>query len=299
MYDIAVKRWLKRIGFCAAGLALLLLVFVAEEHTRGRWALNRNLSRLKANGEDYLVAALEPRHPPGNHNSFADLTDIADQLDPMVKHMDDAPPSLRFAVTGKEIVAWRLNQWGRNTRITNDWSRLGPELDEARDLLDLLHTAVQKPAYDSGFDYKKGFVDFQLGSLGKVKRPAEILKDAALYEMRRGNLDAAGGHLCAMVKLSSDQSPEPLVICQLVRDACATMAFDATWQALQAPGWNDAQLAAMQAAWEACHFAKDMGSAMEMERALAFDFYEQIKSSKAKLASAVNQREAADEVLGG
>jgi hypothetical protein len=294
-----VKRRLKWIGFCAGGLVLVLVVFAVEEHERGRWKLNGHLHRLRAKGEVYSVVALEPKHPPAEQNAFADLTNIANRLEPIVIHLDDAPPPLRFAAPGKEIVAWRLNQWGRNSKITNDWSRLGPELEEARELLGLLHAAARKPAYDSGFDYRKGFLVFQLGSLALVKRPAEILEDATLYELHGGHLDAACEHLCAMVRLAADQKPEPLVICQIVREACASMAFSATWQALQAPGWNEAQLAALQAAWEGGDFARDMGLAMEMERAMTFDFFEQLKSSKAKLAFALEQRGYRGDVFGG
>ena len=114
---------------------------------------------------------------------------------------------------------------------------------------------------------------------------------ATLYEMHRGNFDAARGYLWTLVKLVAEQKPEPLMVCQIARDGCANVAFDTTWQALQAPGWNDTQFAALQAAWEGCDFPKDMGLAMEMERALTFDFFEQIKSSNAKLAFAANQRD--------
>jgi len=294
-----VKRWLKRIGIGAGGVVLLVVVFALEEHVRGRLALNRHLNRLKANGEVYEVAALEPRHPAVEENAFTDLVNFAGLWEPDVKHLDDAPPELRFAAPDKEIVAWRLNQWGRNTKITNDWSRLGPELEAAQEFLELVHAAVQKPGYDSGFDYGKGFVDYRIGPLAKVKRNAPLLQAAAYYEMHRGHIEAAGGQLCALVKLAAEQQPEPLVICQLVRQACAGIAFDATWQGLQARGWSDSQLAAWQAAWEGCDFAKDVGSAMAMERALNLDFYEQVKSSKVKLAFAVDQRESAAEIAGG
>ena len=126
-----------------------------------------------------------------------------------------------------------------------------------------------------------------------------LLIDTTLYEMKNNHLDAANRHLCDLVKLVACQHPEPLVICQLIRQGCAASAFEATWQALQAPGWNDSQLAALQSAWEGFDFPKDMEVAMEMERAMTFDLYDQIKGSKSKLALYANQREAADEVLGG
>jgi hypothetical protein len=281
------------MGVCAGGLVLLLLVFAVEEHVRGRLALNAHLSRLRASGEVYSVAALEPKHLPADQNAFLDLTNIAGKLEPMVKHLDDAPPPLRFAAPGKEIVAWRLNQWGRNTKITNDWSRLGPELEEARSLLDLLHAAVQKPAYDSGFDYKQGFLDTQLNPIEQhmVRRGVLVLQAATLYDLHRGNLAAASRCLCDLVRLVAVQKPEPVVSYQHIRRNCESTAFDVTWQALQTPGWNDAQFAALQAAWD-FDFARDMASAIEMERAMTFDSYEQIKNSRAKLLFTINEREA-------
>src|SRR2546422_10651577 len=87
------------------------------------------------------------------------------------------------------------------------------------------------------------------------------------------------------------------MIYQLLRHACAALAFNATWEALQAPGWTEAQLASLQSTWETCDFAHDMGAAMEMERAMSLDFYEQVKHSKAKLAFAIDQREKAAEFM--
>ena len=70
-------------------------------------------------------------------------------------------------------------------------------------------------------------------------------------------MDAAQKNLVALVRLSAKQTPEPLIICQLIRQACAALSFNATWQALQAEGWSDAQLASLEAAWEPCNLAKD------------------------------------------
>ncbi len=295
----SVRRWLKRIGFCSGALALLLLLFIAIEHIRGRWDLSHHLSRLKANGEEILVARLEPRRPPVNENASIDLARLfTNRFEAILTNMADAPPGLRFIAPGKAIVSWRLKQWSDDGKTTNDWSKLASQMDEARELLDLIHSAVQKPAYDSGFDYGKGFIDFQIAPLTEVKRVAQLLYAATFYELKTGHQDAANGHLCALVKLAARQHPEPLIICQLVRQACAGLAFAATWQALQAPGWNDSQLAALQSAWEGCDFAGDMDNAMGMERALTYDLFEQLKNSRNKFAFVASKPECADEIFG-
>jgi hypothetical protein len=101
------------------------------------------------------------------------------------------------------------------------------------------------------------------------------------------------------VTLTARQSPEPLIICQLVRQACAALAFNTTWQALQADGWNDAQLASLQAAWQQCDFVKDMSFAMEVERSVTLDFYRQIRESRAKLDFVVQQHQKMHEMTEG
>jgi hypothetical protein len=102
-----------------------------------------------------------------------------------------------------------------------------------------------------------------------------------------------------LVTLTAKQTPEPLIICQLVRQACAAFAFNATWQALQAEGWSDGQLASLQAAWQSCNFVKDMAFAMEMERALTLDFYTQVRDSKTKLDSVIEQHKKTQEMTDG
>jgi hypothetical protein len=85
----------------------------------------------------------------------------------------------------------------------------------------------------------------------------------------------------------------------LVCIACAAIAFNATWQALEAQGWSEAQLASLQAAWEQFDLVADMAYSFEVERALDIDFFEQVKHSRQKLAFALAQREKAQEMVEG
>ncbi|HTD66889.1 MAG TPA: hypothetical protein VK846_10215 [Candidatus Limnocylindria bacterium] len=141
----------------------------------------------------------------------------------------------------------------------------------------------------SDFDYEKSFVDFKIGSLATIKRAAQILNVATDYELSQGRLDAAYEHLLGLVNLVS-QKTEPMVIFQLVRQACASLAFNATWEVLQAEDWSDEQLEELQKAWERADFSSDMAASFEMERAMTLDFFRQIKSSKPTLDFVVEQR---------
>ena len=290
-----MRRWLKRLGVSAGAIIILLVVVLSAEHFRGKWALNRRLRELEPKGERFSIATLEPNHPSADQNACLALVALTNQLKTIMTGLGDPPPTLRFAAPGKAVVAWQLPGWSSDGKTTNDWNKIGHELENAHGLLDLIHAATEKSGFDSGFNYEKGFVDFHIGPLVPIKRAAQVLNVAVLYELSRGRLDEAQQHLLSLVELAADQKPEPLVICQLVRQACAWIAFDATWEALQAPGWNDTQLASLQTAWEGCDFESDMASAFEMERAMDLDFFNQIKSSKGKLALVVAQREQASD----
>jgi len=193
----------------------------------------------------------------------------------------------------------QLDEWSSDGRATNDWQEFGHGLEQARDILASLESAARKPAYDGGIDYEKGFVDFQLQPIAEVKRSCQLLSWSVLYALKQGNLDAAHKDLSALVALIAKQTPEPLIICQLVRYACAAFAFNATWQALQADGWSDAQLASLEAAWHPCDFVKDMAFAMEMERAMTLDFHTQIRNSRKKLDFVIQQHQKTQEMTDG
>jgi hypothetical protein len=294
-----VKRWLKRLAYLAAALALLLVLAVLTERIRGERALSARVNELSTKGEVLSLAKLKPIRPPSDQNVFAELLTLTNRLSVIASNLDSAPPSLRLTSPGRAVVVAKLDEWSPDGKTTNNWQQFGLGLEEAREVITTIASAADKPAYDGGIDYEKGFVDFQLQPIAEVKRASQILSWSVLYGLKKGNLDAAHKDLLALVTLTAKQTPEPLIICQLVRQACAAYAFNATWQALQADGWSDTQLASLAAAWQSCDFGKDMALAMEMERAMNLDFYRQIRDSKKKLDFVIQQHQKAQEMTDG
>jgi hypothetical protein len=134
--------------------------------------------------------------------------------------------------------------------------------------------------------------------LAEVKNCCNLLSKAALYDMKQQNLTAAHRELLAMSRLAARQTPEPLIISQLVRQACSVIAFTATWQALQQEGWKDEQLAALQKEWTGMNLIEDMEASLGMERALTLDFYKQVRSSTETLEKALDRQVRTEEVMG-
>jgi len=293
-----LKRALKTIAYCAGILALLFLLFIAAEHFRGKRGLNHRLNELRAKGQVLSIVDLEPKRPAAEQNVAITLINLSNRLETVITNMGDLPLTLRFVSPGRAVVPWRLKEWS-DGKTTNDWSKVASELERSGDVLRQVHAALEKPAYDTGFDYRKGFVDFQLAPISGIRRAAQLLSVAAAYDLSRGQLESANQHLRDLVMLAAKQTPEPLIICQLVRYACAMTAFNTIWEALQAPGWNEKQLADLQAAWAGCDFGKDMSNACKMELVMDINMFDQIRTSRKKLAFVVEQYEKARDVSEG
>ena len=86
--------------------------------------------------------------------------------------------------------------------------------------------------------------------LADLKSLASTFEALTLLALRNGDRDAAWINLYAVTCLATAYSPEPIDVSQLVRFGCMDIAWDATWNALQAPGWTEAQLASLQGRWE-------------------------------------------------
>ncbi len=284
------RPWRKRMVRTAAALSACLALYLLIEHVRGRMALGGRLAELKAAGEELSMAVLEPKRAAHDENSEPFLSQLTNTSYAAVTRWTNHPPMARFPKPGRALVAWQLKEWSSSRRVTNAWQEIGAQLEQAREALAAIHAAAERPFYDGGFDYRKGFVDFQMGPLVTIKKAAQTLAVAADYELARNRFDAAHAHVLDLAKLAASQKSEPLVISQLVRLACATIAFHSTWKLLQFPGGTDAQFSALQHAWEQGDFAGDMTRAFAVERALQHDFFEQILSSRAKLQLVVDQQ---------
>jgi hypothetical protein len=90
--------------------------------------------------------------------------------------------------------------------------------------------------------------------------------------------------LITEIELPRLLAADGIVISELVRVAIAGVARSDTWEALQAEGWTDDDLAQLQRAWEGQHFATPMVRAFEGERVYAQSSYELVRHSNQQAA---------------
>lgn len=119
-----------------------------------------------------------------------------------------------------------------------------------------------------------------------VKRASQCFNADTLLQLHHARLVEALDALEAELRLSHAMREDRMLISRLVRHGIASMAIGSTWQALQTPGWNDAQLARLRQAWQTNEFLNPGVRALEMERAMFIDLIGQMRDS---VNVAVNQ----------
>lgn len=275
------KKRLRLIAVSLGALLAVFVIFILVERIRGARALSARLSELRTKGERLGYAELIPARPAAGKNAFPGLLALTNQLEELSEALRSTPPSMKLVAPARATVSWQLQHWPGTDQKTNSWATLEPHLEKIRALQGPAHAALQLSGFDSGFNYQKGLVEFELPPIVLVKRLASSLALAVSDALRRGQTEEAVASLRDLIRLVELEKDERLIISQLVRLTCADMAVRRTWELLQAPDCTDAQLAAVQSAWLPMDFPLDMSRALEMERALTLDFYDQLRHSRA------------------
>lgn len=285
-------RWLGIATLIVFAASILLLVF---ERVRGARAIKNRISELIQRGEQFEIVKLEPIRPTPAEDAAAALLLLTNRLNSATTNFYTMiPPRSTFAAPGKAVVSSRLAHWKNplDKRTTNTWVAIHARLAEDPNLPEAIHAALLKSGWNDGFVYHKGFVDFQIGPLPHWKEMALHLEVCALGALNEGRVPVAVGRVEDMLRLVRHQGNSSLIISELVRIACAAMSWHACWEIVVSGQSSEVQLARLQAAWEGFNFSANMARAMEMERAMTMDQFEQMLSSPGYLEKAVNQAES-------
>src|SRR5438105_4632605 len=95
----------------ASVLVLLPLLFLVEEHFRGKWALERWKATMRAKGEKFEVERLIPSPPDNADNGLPQLVWAAGQLAASPDLTMMAPPLLHFVAPGKVLFSPGQSEW--------------------------------------------------------------------------------------------------------------------------------------------------------------------------------------------
>jgi hypothetical protein len=265
---------------------LLLVVLVSGMGAvfwRPRWQLAQYKAELESKGVRLSVKEMEPRAPASEENAGPRLATLTEQLRFGKLLPNEFIVPMRLAAPGHARVAWRqpqpLDRHSPGSTLTNfSWHEASAILDEDQAILTEIKEILARPRLDMRLDYSKGF-QLLLPHLARNKSLAQLLSRAVMAGLHAGDSTAAFDNLHALLCLTRLAGEEPLLISQLVQTSITHIAWATAWEALQAPGWSDAQLAQMQRDWEVLEFVQPMKRALGMERAMSIRQFETFRHS--------------------
>jgi hypothetical protein len=271
-YLNSIGAWLGRHKLVLALLFLsaITLLFLVEERVRGGILLGRYIRRLKEQGEkmssrDFILP------PAAGENGAAEVLAAAKELTTGTVLPQSYPPRMRLTPAGHAVVGFREEQWIEG-KVTNHWEQLVTDLASNQVTLERIQSALAKPVLDCEFDPTLG-ARARFPHLSVPKTLTQWFGPRIALGLHEGKTRGTLKDLLTEIELTRLLARDGIVISELVRDAIAAVARGDTWEALQADGWTDDDLAQMQGAWERQQFAVPMVRALEGERIFAQSSY--------------------------
>jgi hypothetical protein len=120
--------------------------------------------------------------------------------------------------------------------------------------------------------------------LSACKAAVMTIQSATLLALHQDRLDDALDLLETQLRIARNFPANGIMVEEVVRIAIGGIAWNSTWELLQAKGWTEAQLLRLQNAWQDLDFAMGMLRAIEIERAVVIQEFARCRASPSRLA---------------
>lgn len=261
--------------FLLAALVLAILLF---RSSRAPSAVDRYVSELRARGEKLTLAELGLDRAARPDPLEQTLTDLDRRLSSLsaAGRVSTTKVDLDTATPGGRSIAWTQPYLHSSSGDTREWPAASRAVDQHEKELADLHAILRAPPADPGWDYHPG-VTGGISGFVRTRRLCMALSDIAMIELRRGNLAAAHQRLLDLAALCRLNEDGWTLVNQMIRTAVLGLTTQVYWEALQAPGWTDAQLTELQQALERIDILGKMPRTLEVERANFLAFLDQLR----------------------
>ena len=242
------------------GVILIAVAAMTMHNQRSRnvAALAAYKAVLRAQGEKLTAAELGYPRPPETSSNLNLLIASVGQL-ATGQFQPGGLEFMRFVSPGKAEVAWDQPElqsiWRSiNGPNTPSWEMFGAQFDNFATAMQELRNAVQgPPAYF--INDPTNFTNPPKGPFVQLRNAAHWLMGDTVAALHAGQLDRALADVHALTQLAQFHREDPTLVSQMIRAAMAGVGLAATWEALQAKGWSDEQLATLQQDWQAVDLA--------------------------------------------
>jgi hypothetical protein len=270
-----------RILLLSGALALVfVLVALLGVATHEGGALQQYQAKLRAKGEKLSFAELPCGHHTNAVDTHAAITNAVPKLgDPLIS------PGLlelqHYVGPGRAEVNWAQESptWSQSPRPASNatWAEIAAHVEARQSALAEIRQALRDPAPDAG--PCTNVLTVRRVNFVAIRTAAQWLMCAAESQLRQGRREQALEDLEALAGLAQMEREEPTLVAQMIRVAVAGLGLQATWEALQAPGWTEPQLERLQKAWEPVDLVQALEMGFVGERAGGLEIFNQIRHS--------------------
>jgi hypothetical protein len=233
------------------GILLLLMLAVAglvTERLRGQWTLKRWKDQMAAKGEKLDVTGLWPA-PNAGSSTFSNqlakatetrqgkLRDLAGSISPILAN--ERGEYRR----GSQEAQPQMASWKNST---NTWQELDEAIKQNEAALTSLRELMTNPPPTMSRDMVKELANNSPVNFVSVRIGAQSLQAAAINDLHKGDLTHALENLVALQAFARLYEDDPGLVNYMIRMAIIGLARDVCWDALQADGWTQSQLATLQ-----------------------------------------------------
>ncbi len=281
------KRRFKLVAKILFGFIVLVVAFLLIERFRGQIALAKYKKELHTKGEKLTPQDFVAKFDEADNGAPAVFAAIK-RLTNGVVLPDSYPPRMKLLESGRAIVGFREPHWvekdpyrhGKSLKgiFTNHWADLAADLQENAAPLAEIQAALTKPVLNNRLNLAEG-IKLQFPHLAPAKSLTYWFGSATQLALHEGRTAAAAKHLVSQINLPRLLAEDDIVISELVRIALGAIARTGTWEALQAEGWTDVDLAVIQRAWEEQEFAANLARNLDGERVFGLVATEQMIAS--------------------
>ncbi|HWD20589.1 MAG TPA: hypothetical protein VHB20_15080 [Verrucomicrobiae bacterium] len=256
----------KVAAYWAVTMALLIIaLFFGTMRWGAKARLTHYRQQLGATGQTLEVEQLAPVWPDNDAIAAARMVREASTL---ARSIYGEVSSMKPLGPGRARVAWRQRELREQIIYgqppTNIWPLVQGALAGEQDQIARFRGALARGIHLQ-VDYR--WLNANIDSLEALKLATVMMQAAALATLHDGNASEALLDLRAEMRLARIGGEIPVIVYQLVGYACAAIAFNDDWEALQFPDWSEEQLAELQEDWETMDWLPGARKSLEMTRA--------------------------------
>ena len=235
-----MKTVLRRTLWGFGGALALLALFHLIENGRGRHAWTTWQREREAVGDRLDLASYVPPPVPDAEN-FATSPRVAAAIkgaQPLLTPPPGWPNASSGWREGRRVDLGAFRAASPDGDLSKTLSAYGAVLDE-------LVTASRRPACRLPVDYSR-LPDLDIPDLLGFRAAARMLQLRALVALDEGRGEAAFEDVSALLRMTRHFEQEPLLLCQLLRMALASIAIQPLYEGLQTHAWTEPQLASLR-----------------------------------------------------